>query len=592
MNGNEKLRVLFVEDSEDDMALLLEVLSGDYPDIHHQRVDCASSLHAALYQESWDIVISDHNLPSLDAPAALQLVRALGDEIPFIIVSGEIPEPVAVALMKNGAADMIPKDNLARFLPSVQRELAKTRKFSELRQLYEDTRRIAYFDPLSGLPNREYLAHMVAELLGGDAPPKIMALLLININRFRQMSRMLGIAVTNQVLRKIGGRITKNIHENSVAFHLGSDHFAVIFPDVANDGEVIQQIELVCGNLREAIPVGDHELFLTAHVGASVYPRDGANLPDLLANAETAMHQARGAHKCNFLFFDRSMNAVGHEQVIMEHDLHRALKNGEFLLHYQPQIDLRTGKIIGVEALIRWKHPSKGIVPPNQFIPVLEETGLILPVGEWVLREACARSKAWQQAGLPHIRMAVNLSSIQFQQPELVPMVRDVLIETGLESQWLELEITESIAMFNEEATIATLTDLRAIGIHLALDDFGTGYSSLSYLKRFPLHKLKIDKSFVQDINANEGGAPIVKSIISLAKNLNLQVIAEGVETEAQLEFLANCGCDEVQGYLFSKPLPEEVLVTFLRENAAAAQPGRNIPTFLRAFPTEEISNC
>lgn len=281
---------------------------------------------------------------------------------------------------------------------------------------------------------------------------------------------------------------------------------------------------------------------------------------------------ARGAHKCNFLFFDRGMNTVGNEQIIMEHDLHRALKNGEFLLHYQPQLDLRTGEIVGVEALLRWKHPSNGLISPDQFIPVLEETGLILPVGEWVLREACARNRAWQQAGLPLFRVAVNLSSVQFQQPDLVPMVRRALRETGLESRWLELEITESIAMFNEEATIATLADLRAIGISLAIDDFGTGYSSLSYLTRFPLHKLKIDKSFVQDIHVNEEAASIVKSIIFLAQNLKLQVIAEGVETEAQREFLANCECEEAQGYLFSKPLPVEMLVAFLRKNSVMTQ--------------------
>lgn len=591
MKGNEKLRVLFVEDSEDDMLLLLEALHGDYPDIHHRRVDSGPSLQAALTQGGWDIIISDHQLPSLDAPTALDHVKTHGEDIPFFIVSGQIPEPVAVALMTSGAADMIPKDNLARLLPSIKRELAKTRKILDLLQSREETRRIAYYDRITGLPNREFLEQTMAELLGNIEPPKMIAVLFLNINRFRKISRMLGIAVANRVLRKIGDCITKNMGENNLVVHLGCDRFAVLLSDVPDDGAVMQHADDLCEQLCKSISIGNHELFLTAHLGASVFPRDGENLSDLLANAETAMHQAGGTYESSFRFFDHSMNAVGQVQAVMEYDLHHALKNAEFELHYQPQHDLRSGEIVGVEALIRWKHPTRGLISPAQFIPVLEESGLILAVGEWVLREACARSRAWQQAGLPPFRIAVNLSAIQFQQPDLVQMVRRVLLETGLESRWLELEITESIAMFNEEGTIATLADLRAIGIQLALDDFGTGYSSLSYLKRFPLNKLKIDKSFVQDINVNEAGASIVKSIVFLAQNLKLQVIAEGVETDAQHHFLADCECEEVQGYLFSKPLPEDELMAYLRNYSAMTPTGRNIPIPVRSFPTSQISN-
>lgn len=565
MGDKKLLRILFVEDSADDMELLLEELRNEYAEILHQRVDSAHPLRAALEQEKWDVIICDHNLPALDAPSALRIVQEKRNDIPFIIVSGLIEENTAVAAMMSGAADTISKDKLSRLVPAVKREVKKASTIRDLRKAREHIDRLAYYDQLTGLPNRESLARYLDGLLDQPVPPEKPAMLVININRFRHIPRTLGVGAANHVLRVVAERIRESVMEAGFAARLGGDRFAVLLHDVADTDAVIRSIDMIREKLIEALKISGQELFLTCSLGASVYPRDGRDFHELLANAETAMYQARTDNGSNYLFFDSGMNAIGQEQLILEHALHRAIKQEEFLIHYQPQFDLRNGRMIGVEALLRWQPADGGLVSPDKFIPLLEETGLIVPVGEWVLRTACTQNLDWQKADMPPFRVAVNLSAVQFQQPDLVPMVRRVLEETGLDPRWLELEITESIAMYNEEFIIATLSELNSMGVSLAIDDFGTGYSSLGYLKRFPVHKLKIDRSFIKDITGAKNGGSIVKAIVSLAQNLELGVIAEGVETEIQSAFLHSCGCNEVQGFLFSQPLSSEKIESLLR---------------------------
>lgn len=565
MGDKKLLRILFVEDSADDMELLLEELRNEYAEILHQRVDSAHPLRAALEQEKWDVIICDHNLPALDAPSALRIVQEKRNDIPFIIVSGLIEENTAVAAMMSGAADTISKDKLSRLVPAVKREVKKASTIRDLRKAREHIDRLAYYDQLTGLPNRESLARYLDGLLDQPVPPEKPAMLVININRFRHIPRTLGVGAANHVLRVVAERIRESVMEAGFAARLGGDRFAVLLHDAADTDAVIRSIDMIREKLIEALKISGQELFLTCSLGASVYPRDGRDFHELLANAETAMYQARTDNGSNYLFFDSGMNAIGQEQLILEHALHRAIKQEEFLIHYQPQFDLRSGRMIGVEALLRWQPADGGLVSPDKFIPLLEETGLIVPVGEWVLRTACTQNLDWQKADMPPFRVAVNLSAVQFQQPDLVPMVRRVLEETGLDPRWLELEITESIAMYNEELIIATLSELNSMGVSLAIDDFGTGYSSLGYLKRFPVHKLKIDRSFIKDITGAKNGGSIVKAIVSLAQNLELGVIAEGVETEIQSAFLHSCGCNEVQGFLFSQPLSSEKIESLLR---------------------------
>lgn len=558
MHQRKLLRVLFVEDSEDDAALLLTTLHQAYGEILHLRVDSAAALRVALEQEKWDLIVCDHNLPDLDAHSAMRIAQEENRDIPFIIVSGSIDEDIAVAAMMAGATDTISKNQLARLVPAVEREMRKSSTIQDLMLARKHINRIAYYDQLTGLPNREFLVRKMSQLLQRFPAPEKFALLVININRFLQIPRTLGIDAANQTLQLVGARIRESIGDAGFVARLGGDRFAVLLPDSAQKEALLQLIGRMNERSSEALNIAGQLLFLSCSLGISVYPEDGRDFHELFINAETAMNLARSETGINYQFFDAGMNASGQEQMVLEHALHRAIQHEEFLLHYQPQFDLRSGKMIGVEALLRWQPPEGGLVSPDRFIPLLEETGLIIPVGEWVLKKACEQNRAWQKAGLPPIQMAVNLSAIQFQQTDLIAMVRRVLHQTGLEARYLELEITENIAMHNEEAIIATLGELRDMGISLAIDDFGTGYSSLSYLTRFPVHRLKIDRSFVKDIGAGVSDGSIVKAIIALAHNLGLGVIAEGVETEMQSNFLYSLGCQEVQGFLFSPPVPGE----------------------------------
>jgi EAL domain-containing protein (putative c-di-GMP-specific phosphodiesterase class I) len=319
--------------------------------------------------------------------------------------------------------------------------------------------------------------------------------------------------------------------------------------------------------------IDNHEVFITTSIGISIYPHDGIDAENLLKNADTAMYYAKDQGKNNFQFYAQHMNIAACKRFEMENRLRKALDNKEFHLYYQPQLDIRSGNVVGVEALIRWIDAQNNVVLPGAFISLAEETGLIVPIGEWVLHTACSQNKAWQDAGFPLMYVSVNISSVQFKQPSFISTVKNVLQDTGLDPHYLELELTESILMESTETAIQTLKELKSMGVRISIDDFGTGYSSLSYLKRFPIDTLKIDRSFVQDVTSDPDDKAIINAIIALARSLNLKVIAEGVETIQQLVCLHEQGSDGMQGYLFSPPLPIDSLTQLLKE-------GKNLKTW------------
>lgn len=449
------------------------------------------------------------------------------------------------------------------FVISAVRDVTE-RKHFETQILHQATH-----DPLTGLPNRalfhDILAHAMAHTLRTE---KLLVVMFLDLDGFKNINDTLGHDYGDILLKEIARRLNVQLRKDDLVARQGGDEFTILLQDISDVQDITQISEKILAAVSEPIMTNGHEMHVTASMGITVFPFDDTDIEHLLRNADTAMYRAKEAGRNNFQFYTAAMNALIRERVEIENGLRHALERNELLLHYQPQVDIESGKIIAVEALVRWVHPEKGLIPPDKFIHVAEESGLIVAVGEWVLRTACRQNKAWQDAGLPRIRMAVNLSARQFRESRLVAVVAKAMEDAGLalHSDNLELELTESMIMNDVEGAIDTLNSLHAMGIRLSIDDFGTGYSSLSYLKRFPINTLKIDQSFIRDLTVDSDDATIASAIIMLGHNLKMRVIAEGVETAGQLAFLRDMKCDEIQGYYFSRPIPADELEKLLRE--------------------------
>ncbi|UOF89954.1 bifunctional diguanylate cyclase/phosphodiesterase [Fodinisporobacter ferrooxydans] len=427
---------------------------------------------------------------------------------------------------------------------------------------------IEQYDPLTGLPGKHlFYQHLQQELSDTASKDSKCAIFYLNIDRFKNVNDSLGRKVANMLLQAVAKRLTSLESIGETVSRHGGDEF-VFFLKNTNDSKYGSSIaQTILDLLSLPFLIEGHELYITASIGISRFPFDGETAEQLLQYAETAMYQVKTQGKNNYQFYSASLSENVAERMELENSLRNALKKEEFFLSYQPKVDIKTNQVIGMEALLRWNHGKLGMISPAKFIPIAEESGLIVPIGEWVLRMACKQNKDWQDAGFPPLRVAVNLSARQFQKKNLVEVISKILAETGLEPRWLEVEVTESILMQNMEFTVSILQQLQAIGIHISIDDFGTGYSSLNYLKRFPINSLKIDQSFVQDIATDPDDAAIVTAVISLAHHMKLKVIAEGVETEGQLEFLRMRNCDDMQGYYFSKPLKAEEFTKLLESS-------------------------
>ncbi|MBD1894571.1 EAL domain-containing protein [Coleofasciculus sp. FACHB-129] len=438
----------------------------------------------------------------------------------------------------------------------------------------EDTiRHQASHDLLTGLPNRLLfndrlsLALASTHLNCGD----MLAVVFLDLDGFKTINDTLGHAVGDLLLQCAARRLTDCLRETDIVARWGGDEFTIMLSPITCLDDVTKIAKRILGALNVPFHFEDVEtyhdtsLHIKASLGIALAPYDGEDAETLLKNADAAMYRAKQQGRNNYQLYTPALGAKALERLKLENRLYKALEREEFLLHYQPQVDLKTGQIVGMEALIRWQSPELGLIPPYQFIPLAEETGLISPIGEWVLRTACRQNRLWQSLGVPPIRIAVNLSGRQVQQPTLVKVVEQILAETELEPRYLELEITESIAMQDVEWTISVLQKLQELEIHISMDDFGTGYSSLSYLKHFPLNTLKIDRSFIRDLMTNTHDAAIIKAVMALGHGLNLKVIAEGVETVEQLDFLYSVQCDGLQGYLFSPPVPAEAATEILK---------------------------
>jgi diguanylate cyclase (GGDEF)-like protein/PAS domain S-box-containing protein len=452
------------------------------------------------------------------------------------------------------------RDSLEKLVDIRTQQLSLTvaeleQKAVEQKEAEAQIQHLAHFDPLTGLPNRLLLKDRCVQALSlADRSKQSVAMMLIDLDHFKNINDSLGHQVGDEVLVALAQRLKENLREQDTVARLGGDEFILLLPNADTVGAAHVADKLLQAAMMP-LNIGQHELTVTPSIGIAIYPKDGSNLDTLYKCADAAMYGAKEDGRNSYRFFTSEMQAVSDRTLMLNNALRRALERHQLYLVYQPQINLQTNQVIGAEALLRWQHPELGRVSPAEFIPIAESSGLILPIGEWVMRTALTQLAQWIKQGMAPLTMSVNLSSVQFRHAELSDLVSRILSEAGLPPELLELELTEGVAMHNPVSAIAVMDDLHQRGIRLSIDDFGTGYSSLSYLKRFKVYKLKIDQSFVRDITTDPDDKAIVSAIISLATSMGMRTIAEGVETEGQLEFLRSEGCNEVQGYYFSRPL-------------------------------------
>ena len=558
---------------------------------------------AALQESSETYALANDTIQKVMIAVAIVIMAAI---VASFLLSKAITRPIRVLA---GAMAKIAAGSLSERVPAArlgeidqlstsfntmaanleQKAVELATEVAERKRAEEQIRYLAYHDVLTGLPSRaSFMDRLKLALAQARRRKQMLAVLFIDLDRFKLVNDTVGHVMGNRLLQAVGERLVALVREGGTVARLGGDEFTVVLPDIATVQYTAGIASRVLESFRRPWALAGVEFVVTASIGIAVYPTDGEDAESLLRNADIAMYQAKDSGRDNFQIFGPEMNARVLARVRLERELRRALETKEFVVYYQPQVNVDTGQILAMEALVRWQHPERGLVYPDDFIPLAEETGLIVPLGEWVLRTACAQNRAWQDARLPPLRVAVNLSARQFRQPGLVETLARTLEETGLGAEWLDLEITETTAMGDVEFSVEVLSRLREMGVHVCLDDFGTGYCSLAYLAQFPVDGVKIDRSFVRGLPGEPDSASIVAAILSLARSLNLRAVAEGVETEAQRALLLEYQCHEMQGYLFAKPATPEESEKLLASKQPLAAPAPSIgsrPVASRSTP-------
>jgi diguanylate cyclase (GGDEF)-like protein len=575
--NSEKPAILIIDDDEQIRSLLKDVLS---PENDCTAVGSAENALSVLKNFDFGLVISDINM---DGISGLDLVPRVLEQTPdtvVVMISGQQTIDFAIEAMRAGAFDYITKPlDLRHVETAVRRALShhellkqKRRYENHLEELVKErtaeVERLAYYDALTNLPNRVLFLDRCAQALAiSQHNQNLVAVMLVSLDRFKKVTDSLGHAAGDVVLTEAAARLQNCVCEGDTVARFDGDEFALLLTQVSETGD-LADVSLAIGDaFKQPFRLGRQEVFVTTSIGISLFPFNGADSSTILRNAGAALYRAKKQGGNNYQFYAADMNAQAVKRLALETSLRRAIENKEFILQYQPVVNLASGEVAGFEALIRWQHPEMGLLPPGHFIGLAEDTGLILDIGAFVMRAACAQTRAWQDDGFGRLRVAVNISARHFREHDFLDRLVDILAETRLDPACLELELTETSIMENTESAVKVLSQLRGLGVTVAIDDFGTGYSSLSYLKRLPIDTVKLDRSFVKGATTDPDDAALVMAIVTLAHNLRHRVIAEGVEMEEQAAFLHLLRCDEAQGYLFGKPMPPEAFEASMKNN-------------------------
>ena len=558
-------------DSDEQVRNTVVALLGDH--YFCRTADSAEAAYTLLAGEKFDLLVCEIDGGIVGGLSSIARLHALAPDTALIIIGNDDIE-TGLAAMRAGAFDYVKKPLEPAYVEATvlrarehltllkERQQLKWRLEHLLEERSAEVDRLAYYDSITQLPNRTLFEDRLAQAVAiAKSNDQTLGVLFISVDQFKKVNDTLGHGPGDRLLREFAERLKSCVSETDTVARFGNDEFALLKTQIEGTTDVIETIGSLSQVLKFSFDIDGQELFATASVGVSLFPLDGKDGQTLLKNAGAALYKAKRSGGADYQFYTADMHEVASRRLALETSLRRAVQNEEFLIHYQPRVSVDSLQITGVEALVRWQHPHLGLISPAEFIPLAEDTGLIVPIGEWVLRQACLQNKSWQRQGYAPIQMAVNICARQFHDHDLALTVIRSLDEADLSPHYLDLELTESSIMRNAELAADILRRLKSMGVNLSIDDFGTGFSSLASLKRLPIDALKIDKSFVSDAPTDQDDAALVMAIITLAHNLRLKVIAEGVETEEQLRFLHVLRCDEIQGTLFSKPLSADALV-------------------------------